>query len=71
MGNWIGGPVKLDIMDTMTTNPVNPNGKVQEKQPPVEEKQPPVEEKQPPVEEKQTPRENSVLSDDHPSDYTE
>lgn len=64
MGNWIGGPVKLDIMDTMTTNPVNPNGKVQEKQPPVEEKQPP-------VEEKQTPRENSVLSDDHPSDYTE
>ena len=57
MGNWIGGPVKLDIMDTMTTNPVNPNGKVEEKQPPVEEKQ--------------TPRENSVLSDDHPSDYTE
>ena len=57
MGNWIGGPVKLDIMDTMKTNPVNPNGKVQEKQPPVEEKQP--------------PRENSVLSDDHPSDYTE
>ena len=53
MGNWIGGPVKLDIMDTMKTNPVNPNGKVQEKQPPVEEKQPPVEEKQP-------PRENSV-----------
>ena len=57
MGNWIGGPVKLDIMDTMKTNPVNPHGKVEDKQPPVEDKQPPVE--------------NSVLSDEHPLDYTE
>ena len=64
MGNWIGGPVKLDIMDTMKTNPVNPHGKVEDKQPPVEDKQPPVEDKQPPVE-------NSVLSDEHPLDYTE